>query len=589
MRNTTSQQCLLGFTFVLTACASVQSTPDGEMIDEPSAITVDDKGFFVDQQVRWSGVASPTVTGTISGPATAVEVRFGTTIATATVADATWSVTLDNLATPSDVTFVARDESADLASITRTFAIDLTPPVIAAMPTEIANELNDIVSFGADGTISSHLHTTANQTTLGSDGCPDVFKHAYLMDGGDSNPIRWQLRATDDGVGLDAEAALVRIGKKDGSQFSAWQPIAGSGARDLLDFEIDALRTDHAFLGTTEAEMVIQLSTKDRLDREVIFERCWNHHPLAVPLLVKSANQAAGHPLALQTNRLESGFFFHQLAEAMINPDSAGLSMLDYDLFNGSDESAIVTISLNRPRLFTRRDYVRQTAAKTVRDLDTAQRIRCNDDDTNPRCEVPNHPQRFASTGSTLEESPERFVVRVVEIAADGSLGTEVPCITCNANAGVWTFDVAGKTSSSAPGRQYRVMTGVRELTNLFPSGASGDLDDGPFAETTLRTTVGDFGIVGRLIGNKHSGCTKFQNVPIGNTGNSNTFCVQETDFQHYRALTRIEIAFVTPLLNQPAASPAAGVTPRANGTLAAARKLQGFSYDSIEQLPAGF
>jgi hypothetical protein len=397
------------------------------------------------------------------------------------------------------------------------------------------------------------------------------------------------MHATDDGVGIDPAATLFRIGTKDGEVFGPWRPVTGNGTPEFLVYELALLRSADEFLGTIEAPMVIQLATKDRLDREVVFERCWTHHPLAVPLLATTAQQAANHPLALPTNRLESGLVFHHHAEELINPGSRGLSILDHELFNGTTERALVTFTVTRPQLFTRRDYVRQSAAQAVRDLDIATRIRCNETDTDVRCETPVHPQRFASTGSTLQESAERFVVRVVKVAADGSLGDDVPCVTCDAIAGVFTFEIDGKLDANARGARYRVMTGVRELTNLFPSGASGDLDGGPFSEALLRTTLGDFGIVGKLIGNKYTACTKFVTVPVGNTGNTNTFCTQLTDFQHYRALTRIEMAFSSPLRVQAAASPSPGVAARSTGRLVNIHELRSFSYDTIESLPAGF
>ena len=592
MRDTHGQRFLLGLT-LLTGCASVAAPDDGVPEPEaPSSIVVDDTGFFVDRQIRWSATTIPTITGSITGPGTSITVRRGDApIAEAVITDGRWTLPIpaNTLGVqPAELTFVVRVDESDRASLTRAFAADITPPVMAVLPTSVANELDDIVSFGSDGTVVSHAHIDTSEVTLGGDGCPDVFKHAYLMEANDSNPIRWQFRATDDGVGIDPAATLVRIGTKDGEVFGPWRPVTGSGDRDQLDFEVDALRTIDPFLGEIEAAMVIQIATKDHLDREAVFERCWTHHPLAVPLFVKPAAQAAGHPLALPTNRLESGIVFHNHAD-LINPGSAGLSVLDYDVFNGTVESAEVTFKLGRPQLFTRRDYVRQSAVEKVRDLDIASRIRCNETDTDPRCETPSHPPKITSTGITVQESPQRYAVRVLKVNADGSLGDEVPCITCDANTGTWMFELGGKLAASEPGARYRVMTVLREVTNLFPSGASGDIDGGPFTETLLRTSQGDFGIVGKLIGNKYTACTKFVIVPVGNTGNTNTFCTQLTDFQHYRALTRIEMAFNQPLFNRPTAAVGPGTTSRATGMLVGARTLPAFSYDTFEALPAGF
>ena len=92
--------------------------------------------------------------------------------------------------------------------------------------------------------------------------------------------------------------------------------LEGNGIDEVWQ-RVDVLRSGSAgdaFVATTEAAMVIQLAVKDRLDREVTFERCWNNHPLAVPLKVGASAQSTG-PLALATNGLEAQFFRNVVAE----------------------------------------------------------------------------------------------------------------------------------------------------------------------------------------------------------------------------------------------------------------------------------
>jgi hypothetical protein len=462
---------------------------------------------------------------------------------------------------PTDITF-----SSGTASASRKLAIDLTPPVTTALQTTVKNELNDVVTFAADGAIVSHAHVDTNQSVLGGTACVDIFKHAYLMDPGDSNPIHWELRATDDGVGIDP--ATARIGLRDGTTFGPWRPITGVATDGTIDYSINLARSGaagDAFLASTEAPMVIQLAVKDRLDREVTFERCWTNHPLAVPLAAGASSQAVG-PLGLATNGLEVQFFRNLVAE-LINPGARGLSTMDYDVLNGTDETAFVTFSLTRPALDSRRDYVVQNATKQV----VTTNVRCNENDTDIRCDRPIHPEPDGDEGSTLHESLDHFVVRVFRVQPDGALGTEVACDPCSAAAAKWTFKFE-------KGR-YRVMSGIRDMPTLFPSGAPGDFDNGPFFDFTLPTTSGSFGLSGKLVGS-YSGCTKFQSI------GPNRFCIQRTDFTRYRALKRFEIAFNTPLTNKVASAPTAAIAPRSLGQLAAPRVLPSFVYDSFETLP---
>jgi hypothetical protein len=539
------------------------------------ALTVSDIGFFVDGMVRWTANPSPTVTGTVEEANATIDVFAGTEKIAETKATGTdWSLAFPTGVLgviPTDITFKTRDASAS-----RKLAVDATPPVTAAIPTTVKNEQLDVVTFANDGAIVSHAHVDTDQTTLGGDACADVFKHAYLMDPGDSNPIHWELRASDDGVGIDPASAMVRVGLRDGSSFGPWRPVAGTETEGTIDYSIDVLRSGSAgdpFLATTEAPMVIQLAVKDRLDREVTLERCWNNHPLAVPLKLGASAQSVG-PLALATNGLEAQFFHNVVAE-LINPGSKGLSTMDYDLFNGTDETAHVTFTLTRPELRSRRDYVKQSAAKTV----VTQHVRCTSEE-DPRCEPPVHPPIVTSIGSTLLETSDHFVVRVFRIQPDGAIGAEIPCAPCNQATAKWTF--------ALDNGHYRVMSGLRDMPSLSPSGAPNDADSGPFFDFNMPTTSGTFGLSGKNL-SSHSGCTRVTQVPIGNTGDFTFFCDQRTDFTQYRALSRFEIAFVTNLTNRAASAPTAAMAPRSVGQLATPRVLPAFIFNSFETLPPAF
>jgi hypothetical protein len=389
---------------VLIACNPVASDP----LDEP--VTVSDTGLYVDGDLRWSPSATPILSGTVSVPDTVVRVTLGgREVAAVTAKGNEWSLPLpaDLIATtPTTLTFSARG-----ASIVRTFVVDTTPVEVSASPTEVKNELHDVITLAGDGTILSQEHVDLEPSVLGGEGCPDVFKHAFLMDPDDSNPLRWQLHASDDGVGFELASALVRIGLRDGSRFGPWRTPTGVGGDAAADFTVDLVRSgDQAndLLVSAEGPMVIQFAIQDRLGRESVLERCWTNHPLGVPLFTEpGASAPATGGLSLFTHALGEPTDINLMTD-LINPGSSGLATMEYDLFNGTDETAFVTSTLNRPALTTQREYVHQSAYLQIRDLDGSSGamlpIPC--DGGAPECEPLANSLHIRTTGSGVIESP---------------------------------------------------------------------------------------------------------------------------------------------------------------------------------------
>ncbi|MBX3155125.1 MAG: hypothetical protein KF773_03925 [Deltaproteobacteria bacterium] len=411
------------------ACGSVTDDEPGPQ----TKLAIDDAGFVLVGKVRWSADPTPTIVGKIDDPRMAVEVLAGDVpLGTANVAGTAWSFTVPagtlGLA-PTELSFVGRIGRSEQVVVQQPYAIDLTPPVLGVAPSMFSDERADTVTFAPDGTITSHAHAAA---TVDLADCPDVFKHAYLMDPKDPNPIRFQLTATDDGVGIDLASARARVGIADGGELGTFFPVEGVTDGATATFQVDALRSGmsgSAFVGTTEGKLVMQLAVKDLLGREVQTERCWINHPLAVPLLVGDAREAVGYPLALASNALATGPFFH-LASELINVGSKGLAIMDFDLFNGTDEPAIATFSLERPEPRTRRDYRRGTMLVSSTNLFDEDVIDCA---LQPAACAPLSTVPFlAFAGTNQVESTDRWVVRVVRIATDGQ-EEEVPCTTCDA------------------------------------------------------------------------------------------------------------------------------------------------------------
>lgn len=433
------------------------------------------------------------------------------------------------------------------------------PAALTVGASAVANELFDEISYAADGSILGHAHSASQLVALGaSTGCPDVFKHAYLMEPGDANPIRFRFSSAV----IDERTVQIRFRTRDdNSHVGEWRGVEAEPDNDGgFTYTIDALRTDEPFLGETEGPMLLELFAKDDAGNDVDYATCWTHHPLAVPLFA-TEGAVPTHSLALSGNRLSSGGI-HLMGSEMIESGTKGLSLLDFDLINPTDERVVAKIVVTRPSILVERDYERRNVETSV----VRTQVLCRNDSTDTRCDFTHHPGgslRIDGTAVTMD--PNRFRVRVFEIER-GNIGAEQPVTGDIATA---TFQV------ELPRGRFRVMTGIGAVTELRPV-SPGDLDAGAISDLTLANTV----ITGRQI-DGYRGCGAFQLINFEN------YCVEVHNFAHYRALTKVEIRPSAPVETRVEVSVAPGVSSHAVGPLTQARARSPFVFTTAATLPA--
>jgi hypothetical protein len=552
-------------------------------------LTVSATGFFVRSvsgvEQWWSGVATPALTGTVTDAnlAQVVVSENGTMLGMATVTGTAWSFTLPagvaNLAgTNLDVT--ATDPAGNSASATRRVHADTTPLTMASVPTTVLNELSDAISFTPDPV---HTHFTDGAATLGSGGCPDVYKHVTLM-GTNNNPLRVEARATDEAGGVGLDPATVRVRVDLGATVGAWRtlaitPVAGTTP---LPMTLVQAGTNTATtqvvpeLDSTEGAMTVVFEARDFLGRQATTSMCLTNHPLAPPVETTAAYVPGaggpGHVHALRSAGLSTGN--RVLAASLLNGTLAapapGLSVMDYEVMNPNSRPVYMTFTLpGIPTSITGyRRYVRHNA------LISTTNVMNNCETTPSACTPPAHQPVVNQQAQPLDANPiaATWAVRAFAVAtAGGPLGAELPCTVCGVG-GEWKFTVPARPQLPVVGApvRVRVLTMLTSATGLWPTGGitttgGADTSTAPYNDTTLTHSAGSVDITGLVSGTSYSGCIldDFLDDPPP-IGNQTLFCIQRGTYRNFRALTYLAVGQIA-VTNQPAAAPSATIAPRTN------------------------
>ncbi|HRC55122.1 MAG TPA: hypothetical protein PKU97_04320, partial [Kofleriaceae bacterium] len=386
------------------------------------------------------------------------------------------------------------DLAGNVTTRSVTLRLDDTAPVFAAVPTAVRDERSDVIGFS--GVEPTHRHL-GPAVTIGTEGCPDVYKHAYLLDeaapayGGEldgRNPLRWRLRLTDDGVGIEPVGAQVRVkvAGAGGATLLDWTEVTGTDlGGGVQEYDLTLYRAGGAApltlgaLGTVEGALELELRGRDRFGREVTGARCWTHHPLAAPLHVGEAYTpgVGGHPahaLALMAHGLDSGRT-QDLSTLLLNPGATGASVMDSLISNGTAEAVYLRVTLAAP----------PTAAITRAFSIGHEPVSV--EDTDDSCAV--DPGACLSVPATITQAesfpaaPVPFELRLFSASATGVPGAEVqPCQEpgCMNTPTVRTYRIAPRVDATIP--RYLATAWLKQATALRPANAAYPAEP-PFAE----------------------------------------------------------------------------------------------------------
>jgi hypothetical protein len=202
---------------------------------------------------------------------------------------------------------------------------------IAFVPTAIHDERGDEITFRADG-VPAHAHSGPT-IELGNDGCPDVFKYAYLMDPASGaedapNPLRWQLAVSGTG------RVEYRVRRADGSELG-WTPLEADVAGN---YQMTLYRSELAELGTTEAMYFIDARIGD-----AVASSCFVNHPMAPPV------QVVGPTAAHRGDAIVGWSFAANSPVSGLFGTTAHPSLLEVQLVHATAEPLAIEVALPPP------------------------------------------------------------------------------------------------------------------------------------------------------------------------------------------------------------------------------------------------
>jgi hypothetical protein len=185
--------------------------------------------------------------------------------------------------------------SAELTCVDKPPAGELA---IELVPTAIVDERGDSIDFATGVPVHTHAGPSI---ALGGGGCPAVYKYSYLLDpeqplfGSEvtRNPLAWQVHATGTVASADFRVRTATTTELD------WSPAAPSAGDTFAATLYRSGSRAVPVLGSA-GQYFIDFRVRDAEQHEAITTACWEHHPLAAPVLV-GAPQAATALGSLQT------------------------------------------------------------------------------------------------------------------------------------------------------------------------------------------------------------------------------------------------------------------------------------------------
>lgn len=559
------------------------------------ALALAPASFFVDGDTWWTTSAAPTLTGTVvdASPAT-VQATIGAAQVAGTISGGSWSVTL-----PADaidlagatVTIRVADRAGNHAELTQRLRRDASPPALSFQTSAVNDEAPEVPTFTsgnlfpAQNHIPVHVHSgpTVNLDVVSA--CPSVTKYSYLL-GAEApaygaeidslgnprrNPIRYQLVAADDGVGIAPGSTQYRVGRRTGAT-TTWLfdwTSTGTGtpiAPGVTQHGVGIFSSQVAGLATTEGIYDVEFRAADRLGRTTTATRCFDLKLKAPPLeLLSETTPVTPHTYQLDALSLAHGAPFDLVAARLLNDDATGASLIDQPFFNGTASTIYLTVKVTKPtQVNTAMSYVIDHARRFS---DNTVSLNCSAMDGNPADCIGPAP-RYLSGLVSSSSVTATFRVRVFELDSSEVPTAELPCIGACDPSMTTTFKFAIPPRPSpitgAPAKKYIAMTMIGPIPALRPNGGAAPTPptvmppfvDAPIGPGMPRLTglVKPFVVL----------CTKVEQ--IGPITNKVPYCKERSELIPYRALSTLRLYSPKRTRSEYAIAPTDGVTPIPTG-----------------------
>ena len=376
----------------------------------------------------------------------------------------------------------------------------IDPATLSIVPRAVLDERADAIAFSSGEPVHTH---TGPAVMLGSAGCPDLARYAYLLDRqpvygehAAPNPLAITVALPE---GLVADSAQYRI-HAGGDSLSPWLSVPGSAGERAT---IALYRDDIPALGTFDGEIRVEVRARITGGVEQTASACWTHHPLNAPLAIAPPQPAAG-PGSLGAILLTGTEAFGLL------PAGAGYQFVDaftIDVEQQTPEPLRLEVKPDAPAgtySVTIADTYAQTQTSSLTRSCETEEAYC---DTSPLPE----PADIARAGALGSGS------WVVYLREEGAL---LP-IDCPAGACTIAARAAG-----VPARRYQVVVTLRGVGDLWP-----------VATTATQMSAGGHAVVGGwLTANKQVRC-KLSRIINGIAG-----CVSWVEYTELHALDRARL-----------------------------------------------
>ena len=201
----------------------------------------------------------------------------------------------------------------------------------------IYDERNDTIDFSSG--VPVHTHTGAKVDL--SNGCPAVYKYAYLMGqhvpvfGHENvmNPLAWQIRSNS--LILDRSATAYRVTDANNAVLVDWTSLTAD-AQGV--YHVSLFRDALPQLGTTTGQFHVDVRFRDIGGSDVIDSACFENHPLAAPLMFGPVSPGALFGMTLQANSAIS---------PLLNAGGSGVEIATMPITQQTNEDVSLTLDMS--------------------------------------------------------------------------------------------------------------------------------------------------------------------------------------------------------------------------------------------------
>ncbi len=386
----------------------------------------------------------------------------------------------------------------------------------------VLDERNDAIDFSSGEPVHTHQGAAIDL----SQGCPAVYKYAYLEDAADpvfgsqsnANPLEWHV--TSQVGSLDDSATAYRVRLDDGTVALDWTSAQAPDDTGVYTVRLYRNGTPSVTqLGDHTGKMYLDMRFRDTSGNETVDTACWENHPLAAPLEIDAATHsdlftatlAAHSPIspAINTASIDG------TAE-----EKVGMAVFSQEIYQHTAEP--VTLHIDHSAITAMANmtaYTTQIAVSTATIDQPCATVGCNT--------FVNVPKTTSSSGPLSAT----WNMQVYDVAS-----WTIVCHNPDGASPASAIDgcVLPARTASEPPHHYELVIAMSGATSIDPD-ATGTLSIGE------QSVVSTAGVTTSFTGALTDGATS---CPARTLPNGTTECATQTHYDSVTALDDATIAF---------------------------------------------